>query len=109
MDINIIENLAIDWQTIPQQASNGTTGFVIAQTLELPTFKIRLLQFSANYEADHWCDKGHIIHVLKGDLIIAYNDDSTSTITQGNSLILGDNIKAHKTKTMEPTQILIID
>lgn len=109
MDIKTLENISINWENIPTEKANGTTGFVLAKTVELPTFKIRQLSFSENYEADHWCEKGHIIYVLKGTLIIAYNDGTHITISTGNSLILGDNISSHKAKTEIQTQILIID
>lgn len=109
MDINILENLTINWKTIPEQKSTGITGFVISKTVEFQSFKIRQLHLSANYEADHWCEKGHIIHVIDGELIIEYNDQTTITISKENSLILGDNISFHKAKTEIETQVLIID
>ncbi|MBX3163535.1 MAG: DHCW motif cupin fold protein [Bacteroidetes bacterium] len=109
MEIKTLENLAINWENIPTEKANGITGFVLAKTIELPAFKIRELSFSENYEADHWCEKGHIIYVISGELIIAYNDGTHITIPTGNSLILGDNISSHKAKTKTETQILIID
>lgn len=109
MEIKTLENIPINWEDIPTEKSNGITGFVLSKTVELPTIKIRQLNFSESYEADHWCEKGHIFYVIKGTLIIAYDDGSQITIPTGNSLILGDNISAHKAITETETQILIID
>lgn len=109
MEINILENVAIDWDDIPFEKATGMTGFVTAKTVKLPTFSIRQLSFSEGYEADHWCEKGHIIYVQSGTLIIAYNNGTHATIPAGSSLILGDNLSSHKAKTEVETQILIID
>lgn len=109
MEIPVLENLTIDWATIPAERLNGTTGYVISHTLDLATCRIRRLTFSEQYEADHWCEKGHIIYVLKGTLIIEYKEGTLIHIPEHNSLILGDHISSHKVRTVIKTDVLIID
>ena len=109
MDINTLENLSINWENIPGEQSDGITGNATSKTVSCQAIKIRKLDFSESYEADHWCEKGHIIYVITGELIIEYKDGSSINVAQGNSLILGDNISSHKAKTKTTTQILIID
>jgi len=54
-----------DWSTIPQTKVTGTTGFALIQTIELDGLRIRIVEYSENYLADHWCQKGHIVYCLK--------------------------------------------
>lgn len=99
----------IDWETIAAQKTNGISGFVMVRVVELATFKIRQLSFSPNYEADHWCQKGHIIHVQKGELIIEYKNNTMVKIPELQSLILGDGLSWHKARTVKEAEVLIID
>ncbi|MBB4807730.1 quercetin dioxygenase-like cupin family protein [Chryseobacterium defluvii] len=109
MEIQALKDTAINWEIIPEQKANGVTGSVISRTIEFQNFKIRQLYFSEDYEADHWCEKGHIIHVVSGELIIEYNEGPSIAISKGNSLVLGDHISSHKARTKTETQVLIID
>lgn len=109
MDIKILENISINWELSQAEKSLGTSGFVFSKSVDLGTIRMRQLSFSENYEADHWCEKGHIIHVLAGELIIEYQDGSQVTIPTGQSLILGDSISLHKAKTESESTVLIID
>lgn len=109
MEIRNLENLYIDWEKIPNQKLIGTTGYVLSKKIEIQNLNIRQLIFSRDYEADHWCEKGHIIYVISGELIIEFSDGSRTIIPRENSLILGDSISSHKAKTEMETKILIID
>jgi len=109
MNIKILENIPIDWDKIPSEKINGTSGFVISKMVEFNYIRIRLLHFSENYEADHWCDKGHIIFVVFGELVIEYKDNTHQKILTNNSVILGDNILSHKVITEIETKVFIID
>lgn len=109
MNIQALENIAIDWESIPAEKAEGMTGFVHSKTLEFPGFKIRQLVFSENYEADQWCEKGHIIFVLSGELIIEQKDQATLKVRKDHSLVLGDGISSHKARTETQATVLIID
>lgn len=109
MTINLPQNIAINWDIVPEEKSCGLTGSVISQTVSHPPISIRRLRFWANYEADHWCDKGHIIFVISGELIVEYIDGSSVSVAAGNSLLLGDHVLSHKARTEIETQVLIVD
>lgn len=109
MKIHALENINLNWENIQSEITHGISGHFIAKTFIHEDIKIRNIEFSADYEADHWCEKGHIIFVLSGELHMEYNEGSGTSIPQGNSLILGDNISFHKAKTYTPTHIIIID
>jgi hypothetical protein len=48
----------IDWQSVPKTIHPGETGIATWQTLQLPGLRIRMVEYSENYKADHWCRKG---------------------------------------------------
>jgi hypothetical protein len=54
----------INWEHCKKVQHPGETGFAIWQTMQYDGIRLRLVEYSANYKADHWCEKGHIIHCL---------------------------------------------
>lgn len=109
MDINNLENVAINWEEISPERIEGETGHVISKIKEIGSIKIRHNTYSENFKADHWCEKGHILLVLSGVLIIEFKDGSSVDVTKGNSYVLGDNVQAHKAITLAETEVFIVD
>ena len=60
---------AIDWNTIEKTMHPGLTGTASSQTLQWPSLRLRIVEYSAGYLADHWCTKGHIVHCLSGEFV----------------------------------------
>ena len=54
-----------DWSKIPTSEHKGETGIAYWKTLQFDGLRIRMVEYSKNYKADHWCEKGHIIFALK--------------------------------------------
>jgi hypothetical protein len=107
----IIENYgphSLDWNSYPSERTAGETGFMIVKTQTVGYIRIRLIEYSSGYIPDHWCDKGHIIHVISGELMIEYNN-SIHILQSGMTHIIGDNTNAHKAKTFIGATVLIVD
>jgi len=60
---------AIDWSQIEKVAYKGETGTAFWQTIQFSGLRIRLVEYSKDYMADHWCQKGHIVHCLEGSFV----------------------------------------
>lgn len=103
------ENVAINWEEIQAEKIEGETGYVITKTKEIGDMKIRHNEYAAGFKADHWCEKGHILLVLNGVLIIEFKDGTSVDVTKGNSYVLGDNVQAHKAVTLSETEVFIVD
>lgn len=103
------ENVAINWEEIQAEKIEGETGYVITRTKEIGNFKIRHNTYSADFRADHWCEKGHILLVLNGVLIIEFKDGTSVDVTKGNSYVLGDDVQVHKAITLAETEVFIVD
>jgi hypothetical protein len=81
-----LENLAIgavDWRRLPAVAHAGETGTATARTHDLGGVQLRVVQYGAGYRADHWCAKGHVVHVLAGDLVIEHDDGRRFALSAG--------------------------
>ena len=67
--MNKIPFQLIDWDAVPATEHKGETGMAYWRTLQLGNLRIRRVDYSANYMADHWCQKGHIVHCLSGSFV----------------------------------------
>ncbi|WP_317898706.1 DHCW motif cupin fold protein [Aurantibacillus circumpalustris] len=105
---NIPPNL-IDWHNTPTEKSNGAKGFASSKIKLFGDIKIRQVQYSADYLADHWCVKGHIIHILEGELILDYKDGTSHIITANTTYIVGDDGIPHMAKSINGALVLVID
>lgn len=99
----------IDWTTIEKTEHIGETGTSYWQTIQLNGLRIRLVEYSKGYLADHWCSKGHIVHCLEGEFISELQTGELFTLTKGMSYMVSDNASSHRSITQENVKLLIID
>lgn len=99
----------IDWSLIPKTEHSGETGTAYWRTVQLPGLRIRIVEYSAGYMADHWCRKGHIVHCLEGEVISESGDGKHSLLTQGMTYIVTDEMSSHRSVTKNGAILLIID
>jgi hypothetical protein len=107
-----IENIPftnIDWTTLSATETNGQIGTATSQEIILGGIRLRQIDFSPNYTADHWCSKGHIVAVLEGSLTTTLQTGQTHVTTAGNTFVVSDNIDTHRTHTSTGAKLLIID
>ncbi|SMN14733.1 DHCW motif cupin fold protein [Bathymodiolus heckerae thiotrophic gill symbiont] len=100
---------AINWKNIPQTEHSGETGTACWQTIQFGGLRIRRVEYSKNYKADHWCEKGHIVYCLKGEVTNELKDGKKSILCEGMSYIVSDNLSSHRSITKNGVQLLIID
>lgn len=99
----------IDWSDIPKTEHKGETGIAYWQTLQLPGLRIRLVEYSKGYVADHWCTKGHIVHCLEGDFVSELNDGEKFILSKGMTYVVTDDLSSHRSSTVNGVKLLIID
>ena len=71
--------------------------------------RIRMVEYSANYLADHWCQKGHLLFVLEGELITELADGKKFTMIKGMSYQVSDVLSSHKSFSATGAKLLIVD
>lgn len=99
----------IDWTTIPKTEHKGETGIAYWQTLQLEGLRIRLVEYSKGYIADHWCTKGHIVHCLEGEFLSELNNGAQFILTKEMTYIVTDELSSHRSITKNGVKLLIID
>ena len=99
----------IDWKTIEKTEHKGETGIAYWQTLQFGIIRIRIVEYSENYFADHWCQKGHIVYCLKGEFVTELENGEKSILTEGMSYVVSDELSSHRSISKGGVALLIID
>lgn len=98
-----------DWNTIPAIEHKGETGIAYWQTLQLGDVRVRLVEYSKDYLADHWCEKGHIIYCIEGEMTTELSDGRKIPMTKGMSYQVSDGMSSHRTYSKEGVKLFIVD
>ena len=99
----------IDWSSVPQTEHKGEAGTAFWQTIQLPGLRIRLVEYTKGYIADHWCPKGHIVHCLEGEFVSELRSGEEYLLKKGMSYVVSDELSIHRSKTVDGVKLLIID
>jgi quercetin dioxygenase-like cupin family protein len=99
----------IDWQNIKAEKHIGETGFALWKTCNFGEIRVRMVEYSAGYRADHWCKKGHIIVILDGELYTETEDGKVNILKPGMSYQVADNVMPHRSHTEIGAKLFIVD
>jgi hypothetical protein len=100
---------SIDWSIIPKTEHKGETGTSFWQTMQFPGLRIRIVEYSAGYKADHWCSKGHVVHCLEGEFVSELQNGEQEILTAGMMYIVSDDASSHRSVTEKEAKLLILD
>jgi quercetin dioxygenase-like cupin family protein len=98
-----------DWSQLEATEHIGITGTAYWRTRVFGEIRVRMVEYSPNYVADHWCKKGHILLVLEGELQTELEDGRTFTMTAGTSYQVADQAEAHRSSTTRGAKLFIVD
>ena len=99
----------IDWSTIPKSEHKGETGTSWWQTLQFEGLRVRIVEYSKGYIADHWCQKGHIVHCLEGEFVSEMENGDSFKLMQGMTYIVSDRLSSHRSVSERGVKLLIVD
>ena len=99
----------IDWDEIPVSEHPGETGIARWKTLQYGDLRIRMVEYAPGYKADHWCQKGHIIYCIEGEMITEMEDGREYTLRKGMSYHVSDNLSSHRSRTATGAKLFIVD
>lgn len=109
MDICNIPFGTTDWSLIERSEHSGETGMAFWRTQVFGSIRVRMVEYSAGYLADHWCNKGHILLCLDGELHTELEDGRRVVMTAGMSYQVADNAQAHRSSTVTGARLFIVD
>lgn len=98
-----------DWSEIPVTEHPGETGMAYWRTKEIGNLRIRMVEYSSNYKADHWCSRGHVLLVLEGELTTELQDGRKYVLKPGTSYQVESESFPHRSVTTTGAKLFIVD
>lgn len=109
MDIRDLPFGTTDWADVPSTEHPGTTGRAIWRTRQFGAIRVRMVEYSPGYSADHWCSKGHVLLCLAGELETVLQDGRRFVLRPGMSYQVADGAEAHRSTTATGATLFIVD
>jgi mannose-6-phosphate isomerase class I len=98
-----------DWSAIESVNHSGESGEAIWRTCQFGDIRVRMVEYTPGYLADHWCTKGHILLCLEGELYTELKDGRSFTLKPGTSYQVADNAEPHRSSTPVGAKLFIVD
>ena len=98
-----------NWNSIVKEEHPGITGNAWWQVFMMNEIRVRLVEYSAGYLADHWCNKGHVIYCLEGEMETELEDGRKFILSKGMTYHVGDDCEAHRSSTKSGCKLFIVD
>lgn len=98
-----------NWSQVEPTEHPGVTGKALWRTRTFGTVRVRMVEYTPGYLADHWCTKGHVLLVLEGELVTELEDGRTFTLTPGVSYQVADGAEPHRSRTATGARLFIVD
>ena len=99
----------IDWAAVEITTHAGTSGVARWRTRNFGEVRVRMLEYSAGYVADHWCSKGHFMFCLEGELETELADGRRYLLTPGMSYHVADGAEPHRSQTRVGAKLYCVD
>lgn len=109
MKISEIPFETTDWTHVEQTEHKGEKGIAYWRTCQFGTVRVRMVDYSPGYLADHWCSKGHILLCLEGELHTELQDGRKFILQSGMSYQVADDAEPHRSFTPTGAKLFIVD
>ncbi len=110
MKIPTLPFTVTDWSKVEPTTHAGETGQALWRTLEIGDLRVRMVEYTPGYLADHWCDRGHVLYVVEGELDTELRDGRKFKLKPGMSYQVSDHgDAAHRSSTKTGAKIFIVD
>ena len=109
MEIIGVPFTVVDWNNVEPEEHSGEQGKAIWKVFKQGNIRVRIVEYTPGYLADHWCKKGHVIYVLEGEMTTELDDGRKFTTRAGQSYQVADNDGAHRTFTETGVKFFVVD
>ena len=106
---NMVPFQTTNWNALAETECVGETGKSCARTMQWGDLRVRVVEYSPGYKANHWCTKGHILFCLEGELTTELKDGRQFVLKQGMSYQVSDDVVAHRSHTATGAKLFIVD
>lgn len=97
------------WSEVPPTEHPGDSGQAFWRTRQFGAVRVRMVEYTAGYAANHWCAKGHILLCLEGELHTELADGRRFTLRPGISYQVADGAEEHRSSTSTGARLFIVD
>lgn len=98
-----------DWSAVEPTTYPGETGIALWRVRQFGEIRVRMVEYSAGYTADHWCSKGHIVLCVEGELDTELADGRVIRLRPGQSYQVGDGAEPHRSRSAGGARLFIVD
>ena len=109
MQLNQIPFAATDWSTVERVEKGAQTGQAFWRTQQFGDVRVRMVEYTPGYVSDHWCEKGHILLCMTGELHTELKDGRTYTLTPGMTYQVADHAEPHRSTAPQGATLFIVD
>src|SRR5262245_32285976 len=99
----------VDWNAVETSVHPGDRGEARWRTRQFGDVRVRMLEYSPGYTADHWCRKGHFLLCLEGELHTGLEDGRRFELSPGMSYQVADGAEAHRSSTSTGARLFVVD
>lgn len=98
-----------DWSAVERTEHKGEMGVAYWRTRNFGGIRVRMVEYTPGYVADHWCVKGHILFCLEGELHTKLKDGREFVLKPGMSYQVADNAEPHRSSTSIGAKLFVVD
>ena len=98
-----------DWSAVEATEHRGEAGVAVWRTRQFGAVRVRMVEYSPGYRADHWCEKGHVLLCLAGELETELRDGRRFRLGPGMSYQVADGAEAHRSRSEAGATLFIVD
>lgn len=109
MKIKDVPFCTADWNAIKPTRHPGINGEALWHTFEMGNIRVRMVEYTPGYLADHWCKRGHVLLVMEGELVTELEDERKFTLMPGMSYQVAEDSNPHRSYTEKGAKMFIID
>ncbi len=109
MQMTSIPFVTVDWSQVEATEHPGTRGVARWRTHTAGSLRVRMVEYTAGYVADHWCAKGHVVLCVAGELRTELDDGRVFTLRPGMSYLVADDAAPHRSSTERGATLFIVD
>jgi len=109
MQMSDIPFTTTDWSQVEPVEHRGERGMATWRTRVFGGIRVRVVEYTPGYLADHWCVKGHILLCIEGELQTELQDGRVYTLRPGMSYQVADGAEAHRSYTDVGAKLFVVD